>query len=73
MRREVLAQCGGQFVNSDGTFRSAGKVMDDAACLFFVMGEDAKIHTYGAVESERQEQVHPLFQRCGPLGVFLLT
>lgn len=68
MRREVVGQFRGQFLNMDGTFRCAGKVVDDASCLFFVMGEDAKIHTYGAVKSESRQDISPLVTRYGPFA-----
>ena len=64
MLRELIAQVAGEFVNSDGTFRAAGKVMDEAQCLYFLMGEDAKILGYGAVKSESEEELTLLFQRC---------
>lgn len=57
MLRELIAQVAGEFVNSDGTFRAAGKVMDEAQCLYFLMGEDAKILGYGAVKSESEEEL----------------
>ncbi|CAN0474640.1 unnamed protein product, partial [Ectocarpus sp. 8 AP-2014] len=63
MLRELIAQVVGEFVNSDGTFRAAGKVMDEAQCLYFLMGEDAKILGYGAVKSESEEELTRLFQR----------
>lgn len=66
MRRELIAEVGGEFLNMDGTFRSAGKVMDDSSCLFFVMGQDGKVHTYGAVKSESQKEIYPLVSRCEP-------
>ncbi|CAN0254765.1 unnamed protein product, partial [Ectocarpus sp. 13 AM-2016] len=63
MLRELIAQVAGEFVNSDGTFRAAGKVMDEAQCLYLLMGEDAKILGYGAVKSESEEELTLLFQR----------
>ncbi|CAN0476574.1 unnamed protein product [Ectocarpus sp. 8 AP-2014] len=37
--------------------------MDEAQCLYFLMGEDAKILGYGAVKSESEEELTLLFQR----------
>lgn len=63
MLREILSQCTGQFLCMDGTFRIAGRVMDSMECLFFLLGEDAKVHAYAAVRSESKEELLPLFTR----------
>ncbi|CAM9753350.1 unnamed protein product [Pylaiella littoralis] len=63
MLRELLSQCFGEFLNMDGTFRVAGRVMDAAECIFFVLGEDAKVHGYAAIMSESKEQLLPFLAR----------
>lgn len=57
MLREIIGLGDGEFLNMDGTFKVAGKVTDASTCLFFIMGDDAKIHGYAAVKSESQEQL----------------
>ncbi|CAM9973685.1 unnamed protein product, partial [Pylaiella littoralis] len=63
MHAGVVAQAGGQIINCDGTFRIAGRVLDDANCLYFVLGERGKVHAYAAVKSESKGELLPLFTR----------
>lgn len=59
MQRELRSLVDGEFINADDTFRIAGRVKHEAQCLHFLLGEDAKVHTYAAVTSESKEQVLP--------------
>lgn len=69
---ELLSRYSGEFLNMDGTFRIAGRVMDETECLFFLMGEDATVHAYAAVKSESKGELFPLLKRCVLLHEFLL-
>lgn len=71
--RELMSQVSGEFLNMDGTFRIAGRTMDEAQCLFFILGEDAKVHGYAAVKSESKEELLPLLTRFVPRSSFLPT
>lgn len=71
MLHELISQVSGEFLNSDGTFRATGKVMDEAGCLYFVMGEDAKIQAYAAVKSGSEQELTLLFQRCVSFQLFV--
>lgn len=64
MQAELEAEVSGRFLHWDGTFRIAGRTADEAICLFIAMGEDAKIHTFGALRSEGQAEIPPLLMRC---------
>lgn len=68
---EIISEGDGEFVNGDGTFRAAGRVMDDSGCLHFVMGDDGKIQAYAAVKSESEAELLPLFKRCASFLVFV--
>ncbi|CAM9596728.1 unnamed protein product [Pylaiella littoralis] len=59
---EIISEGDGEFVNGDGTFRAAGRVMDDSGCHYFVMGDDGKIQAYVAVKSESEVEILPLFK-----------
>ncbi|CAM9518125.1 unnamed protein product, partial [Hapterophycus canaliculatus] len=63
MSAELVSNAGGEFLNIDATFRVAGKTMDDAQCLLFALGEDAKVHVYAAIKSEKQDEVQPVLER----------
>ncbi|CAN0035039.1 unnamed protein product, partial [Scytosiphon promiscuus] len=63
MLREIHSQCGGEFLNMDGTWRIGSRVIDFPDCLFFLLGEDAKVHAYGAVNNESKEEIYPLLKR----------
>lgn len=54
----------GLFLNVDGTWRIGLRVLHGPDCLFFLMGEDAKIHDYGAFTSESHRELCPFFTRC---------
>ena len=60
MKREILALCSGEFLKTDVSYRVAGKTK--TTCC--VLGQDGKIQRYGAVTSESEKQVYPLFLRC---------
>ncbi|CAB1096225.1 unnamed protein product [Ectocarpus sp. CCAP 1310/34] len=47
----------------DGTWRIGLRVIDSPDCLFLLLGEDAKIHAYGAAQSERKEEIYLLLKR----------
>ncbi|CAB1109981.1 unnamed protein product [Ectocarpus sp. CCAP 1310/34] len=59
----IHSQYGGQFLCMDGTWRIGLRVIDSPDCLFFLLGEDAKVHAYGAVQSERKEEIYLLLKR----------
>lgn len=63
MLREIHSLCDGEFLNMDGTWRIGSRVLDSPDCLFFLLGEDGKVHSYGAVRSESKDELYPLFQR----------
>jgi len=63
MLREILSEFAGEFLCMDGTFRIAGRVMDSMECLFFLLGEDAKVHAWAAVRSESKEEIRGLLLR----------
>lgn len=67
MRRVIQAECEGQIVNMDGTWRIGLRVPGVPACLYFLLGENAKVHDYGAIKSESKSQLRPLFMRCAVL------
>lgn len=73
MKREILGQFSGQIIKTDTSFRVAGRTMTTSGVsgLCFALGEDGKIHRYGAVKSESEEQLYPLFQRCVSIFVAL--
>lgn len=64
MVRGVHSNCDGEFVNVDGTWRIGSRVLLGPDCLFFLLGEDAKVHDYGAVGSESRRELLPLYKRC---------
>ncbi|CAB1106483.1 unnamed protein product [Ectocarpus sp. CCAP 1310/34] len=59
----IHSQCEGQFLCMDGTWRIGLRVIDSPDCLCFLLGEDAKVHSYGAVQSERKEEIYLLLNR----------
>ncbi|CAB1109790.1 unnamed protein product [Ectocarpus sp. CCAP 1310/34] len=59
----IHSQYGGQFLCMDGTWRIGLRVIDSPDCLFFLLGEDAKVHAYGAVQSERKEEIYLLLKK----------
>ncbi|CAN0138034.1 unnamed protein product [Ectocarpus sp. 4 AP-2014] len=63
MHRELHSLVDGQFVNADGSYRLVGRVNHDAQCLYSLMGEDAKIHAYGALKSESKVETFALYTR----------
>ncbi|CAB1102665.1 unnamed protein product [Ectocarpus sp. CCAP 1310/34] len=63
MRRVIQAECEGQIVNMDGTWRIGLRVPGVPACLYFLLGENAKVHDYGAITSESKSELRPLFMR----------
>lgn len=69
MKRELISLVDGEFINADGTFRIAGRVKHEAQCLYFILGQDAKVHTYAAVTSESKEQVLALYTTCVVINV----
>ena len=66
MKREILALCSGEFLKTDVSYRVAGKTKTTSGVkgLCCVLGEDGKSQRYGAVTSESEKQVYPLFLRC---------
>eukprot|EP00752_Nemacystus_decipiens_P012352 g10949.t2 len=63
MRRAIQSECDGEFLNVDGTWRIASRVVGMPDCLFFLLGEDAKVHDYGAVTGEHKNFLRPLYER----------
>lgn len=73
MHREVVSLVDGQFLNAYGTFRIAGRVNDDSQCLYFLLGDDAKVHAYAAVRSERKDEIVPLMIGCVNVNIAVET
>ena len=68
---EIISQGSGAFISMDSTFKVAGRVQSEASAIFFVMGEDGKIHAYGGIQTESAAEILPLLRGCVSYYVLL--